>query len=112
MSLTCNLSSGRSARLARYCCARLLLGVQLLACHSYAGYLTLFTTVITGSEAMLADLPKDKDKWIAMDNDKLVFNILEPEITHYGLTRTSHELDPDDIHDVLSEAASFYHLLN
>jgi hypothetical protein len=100
--------------LAHHYCAGLLLGVQLLARHSHDISDSLRPIVTTGSESMLADLPKDKDKWIAMDNNKLVFNILEPEITRYGLTRTFHELDPssDDIYDVLSEAASFYHLFN
>src|SRR6266576_566505 len=103
--------------MARYYCVRLLLpfGVcffnLLLATAVFVNYLRA-----AGFSALLGDLPKEKAKWITMDNNKLVFNILEPVITQYGMTRTCHKLDPsfasDDIYDAVSDAAFFHHLFN
>ncbi len=65
---------------------------------------------------MLDDLPKDKAKWITMDNNKLVFNILEPVVAQYALTRTSHRFDPSqsasDIYSTVCDAATFFKFCN
>ena len=65
---------------------------------------------------MLDDLPKDKAKWITMDNNKLVFNILEPVVTQHALTRTSHRFDPSqsasDIYSTVCDAATFFKFCN
>ena len=64
---------------------------------------------------MLDDLPEDKAKWITMDGDKLVFNILDPVVAIYGLKRTFHELNPSsasDIYYAVRAAARFFKVFN
>ncbi|KIM25362.1 hypothetical protein M408DRAFT_26347 [Serendipita vermifera MAFF 305830] len=47
---------------------------------------------------------------IAFENDKIVFNILNPLVTQHGLKRMSYQINPtiDEIRPVLCSAAHFY----
>lgn len=82
-------------------------------CHASLSDYVLFT-VHWGSEAMLDYLPKDLDKWIVLENDRLRFNILEPAVTQHGLTQTTVGLDlsSDDVYGVVSDAATFFYHFN
>ena len=101
---------------ARYYCVRLLLGVCFFNLFLATAFIVdhLRAAVTTGSDAILDDLPKDKAKWIAVENNKLVFNILDPDVTRYGLA-TSLKLDTSSashIYDAIRDAAIFYHQFN